>query len=65
MQSKFGINKIQGSYKAGVVICIIPYQDILSPFILRQRNIYINIINQCIPYFGTEIGKVCSPNKDS
>ena len=30
MQSKFGMDKIQGSYKVGVVICIVPCQDIFS-----------------------------------
>ena len=70
MQSKFGMDKIQGSYKGGVVICIIqdifpPYQDIFSIFKLRQSNIYINIIKECIPYSGTEIGKVFNHNKDS
>ena len=30
MESKFGMDKIQRSYKVGVVIRIIPFQDIFS-----------------------------------
>ena len=30
MESIFGMNKIQGSYKVGVVIRIIPFHDIFS-----------------------------------